>query len=140
MQFDISIQLHRIHFHIGVNFINIIRTNISYERSFSSYVLALLKNLHKKRARIMLMKLTTGRVFLENFSIKKVVGRSIKVYIMKQIWGYNDKIDTTRTNKCLLEIIPHLHFFTLFSNIFWHNFSLSYEKLDKLNLGLTFYL
>ncbi len=44
----------------GVNFINIILTNISYERRFPSYVLALLKNLYKKRASITLMKLTTG--------------------------------------------------------------------------------
>jgi len=44
----------------GVNFINIVRTNISYEHHFSSYVLALLKNLYKKCARITLMKLTTG--------------------------------------------------------------------------------
>jgi len=43
----------------GVNFINIIRTNFSYERHFSSYVLALLKILYKKHARITLMKLTT---------------------------------------------------------------------------------
>jgi len=39
----------------GVNFINIICTNIS------SYVLALLKNSYEKHARITLMKLTTGR-------------------------------------------------------------------------------
>jgi len=46
-------------FTTGVNFINIIRTNFLYERRFSSYVLALLKNLYEKCARIMLMKLTT---------------------------------------------------------------------------------
>jgi hypothetical protein len=44
----------------GVNFINIIGTNFSYKRHFSSYVLALLKNLYEKRARITLMKLTIG--------------------------------------------------------------------------------
>ncbi len=36
------------------------RTNISYERRFTSYVLALLKNSYEKRARITLMKLTIG--------------------------------------------------------------------------------
>jgi len=45
----------------GVNFINIIRTNISYGRHFSSYILALLKNSYEKRARITLMKLTKGQ-------------------------------------------------------------------------------
>jgi hypothetical protein len=45
---------------IGVNFINVTRKNILYERRFSSYVLALLKNLYEKRAHIMLMKLTIG--------------------------------------------------------------------------------
>jgi len=45
---------------IGVNFINIICMNFLYERRFSSYVLALLKNLYIKFARITLMKLTTG--------------------------------------------------------------------------------
>ncbi len=48
------------HTRLSVNFINILRTNFSYERHFSSYVLALLKNLYKKCARIMLMKLTTA--------------------------------------------------------------------------------
>jgi len=33
---------------LGVNFINIIRTNIYYEHHFSSYILALLKNWYKK--------------------------------------------------------------------------------------------
>jgi len=32
----------------GVNLLNILRTNFSYERCFSSYVLALLKNLYEK--------------------------------------------------------------------------------------------
>ncbi len=44
----------------GVNFINIIRTNFLYKRRFSSYILALWKNLYEKRVRITLMKLTTG--------------------------------------------------------------------------------
>ena len=43
-----------------VNFINIICTKFSYEHHFSSYFLALLKNLYEKRARIMLMKLKVG--------------------------------------------------------------------------------
>jgi len=51
---------------LGVNFINIIRTNISYEHHFSSYILALLKNLYEKRARITLMKLTIGVNFSNN--------------------------------------------------------------------------
>jgi len=44
----------------GVNFINVLRTNFSYERRFSSYVLALSKNLYKKFARLTLIKLTPG--------------------------------------------------------------------------------
>ena len=44
----------------GVNFINVKRTNISYKRRSSSYVLALSKNLYEKRARKTLMKLTSG--------------------------------------------------------------------------------
>jgi len=46
---------------IGVNFINVLRTNFSYEPRFSSYVLALNKLLYKKFARLTLMKLTAGR-------------------------------------------------------------------------------
>ncbi len=42
----------------GVNFINIIRTNFSYKRRFSSYFLALSKNSYEKCSRITLMKLT----------------------------------------------------------------------------------
>jgi len=38
-----------------------------YERLFSSYVLALNKLLYKKFARLTLMKLTPGRVFLQIF-------------------------------------------------------------------------
>jgi len=44
----------------GVNFINVKHTNFSYELRFSSYVLALSKNLYEKFARKMLVKLTTG--------------------------------------------------------------------------------
>jgi len=50
----------------GINFINIIRTNVLYERHFSSYILALLKNSYEKRARITLMKLTTGSSLMRN--------------------------------------------------------------------------
>ncbi len=42
----------------GVNFINVLRTNFSYEHQFSSYVLALSKNLYEKFVRKTLMKLT----------------------------------------------------------------------------------
>ncbi len=49
---------------VGVNFINFKRTNFSYERRFSSYVLALSKNLYEKFARLTLMKLTAGRKML----------------------------------------------------------------------------
>ncbi len=42
----------------GVNFINVLRTNFLYERRFSSYVLALSKNLYEKFVRKTLMKLT----------------------------------------------------------------------------------
>jgi len=47
----------------GVNFINVFRTNFSYERHFSSYVLALSKNLYKKRAQIKLMELNKGQMY-----------------------------------------------------------------------------
>ncbi len=43
-----------------VNFINFILANFLYERHFSSYVLALSKNLYKIFARLTLMKLTPG--------------------------------------------------------------------------------
>jgi len=61
--------------HSGVNFINIIRTNFSYERCFSSYVLALLKNSYEKRARIRLKKFTTegggGGHFFNMYFLKR---------------------------------------------------------------------
>ncbi len=41
----------------GVNFINVKRTNFLYEHHFSSYILALSKNLYEKRAQKTLMKL-----------------------------------------------------------------------------------
>ncbi len=56
-------------YHPGVNFINIIRTNFSYDNHFSSYVLVLLKNLYEKHASIMLMKLTTGHIIGRKKSI-----------------------------------------------------------------------
>ncbi len=43
----------------GVNFINVKRAHFSYERQFSSYVLALNELSYEKRARLTLMKLTT---------------------------------------------------------------------------------
>jgi len=42
----------------NVNFINVKRTNISYERHFSSYILALSKNSYERFAHFTLMKLT----------------------------------------------------------------------------------
>ncbi len=47
---------------VGVNFINVLHMNFSYERErhFSSYVLALNKLLYEKFAHLTLMKLTTG--------------------------------------------------------------------------------
>jgi len=53
---------------LGVNFINVKRTNFSYERHFSSYVLALSKNSYKKFARFTLMKLTVGPTLPERLS------------------------------------------------------------------------
>ncbi len=50
------------HRHLGVNFINIIRTNFLCERRFSSYFLALSKHWYEKCERIMLMKLTVGGI------------------------------------------------------------------------------
>jgi len=44
----------------GVNFINVKHAHFSYERLFSSYVLALKEFLHKKFTRLTLMKLTAG--------------------------------------------------------------------------------
>jgi len=46
----------------GVDFINILRTNFSYERRFSSYVLALSKNSYEKFVPKTLMKLTAGSI------------------------------------------------------------------------------
>jgi len=43
-----------------VNFINVKRTNFTYESIFSSYILALNKILYEEGARKMLMKLTPG--------------------------------------------------------------------------------
>ncbi len=44
----------------ALNFINVKRTIFLYERRFSSYILALSKNLYKKFVRKTLMKLTPG--------------------------------------------------------------------------------
>jgi len=44
---------------VGVNFINVLHTNVVLA-AFSSYVLALSKNSYKKHARFSLMKLTAG--------------------------------------------------------------------------------
>ncbi len=49
---------------LGVNFINNLRTNFSYERRFSSYFLALPKNSYQKCERITFMKLTVGVNFI----------------------------------------------------------------------------
>ncbi len=73
----------------GVNFINIMGTNFSYERRFSSYVLTLLKNSYKNRARIRLMKLTTesfkfGFCYLCLKSICKctsIIGLNFPIYV-----------------------------------------------------------
>ena len=54
----------------GVNFINIIRTNFLYAFHFSSYLLALSKNLYEKRSRITLMKLTLCVTFINIFWTK----------------------------------------------------------------------
>jgi len=52
----------------GVNFINVLHTNFSYKRGFSSYVLTLSKNSYEKFACLMLMKLTA--VWLRNYLAK----------------------------------------------------------------------
>jgi len=44
----------------GVNFINVLRMNFSYERCFSSYVLALSKKSYEFFVRKTLIKLTAG--------------------------------------------------------------------------------
>jgi len=59
----------------GVNFINVLRTNFLYEHCFSSYVLALSKNLYKKFARLTLMKLTAG--YNRNYSIFQLLERQL---------------------------------------------------------------
>ncbi len=46
----------------GVNFINVKRVHFSYERLFSSYILALNKLSYEKFARLTLMKLTASDV------------------------------------------------------------------------------
>jgi len=57
-----------------VNFINVLRKNFSYKRRFSSYVLALSKNLYEKVVRKTLMKLTPvvnfSNILLAAFSTK----------------------------------------------------------------------
>jgi len=50
--------LSQIFLHPGVNFIDVKRAHFSYERLFSSYVLALNELSYKKFARLTLMKLT----------------------------------------------------------------------------------
>jgi len=47
---------------LGVNFINVKHTNFLYKHRFSSYILALSKNLYEKFARLTLMKLTVELV------------------------------------------------------------------------------
>jgi len=48
-----------------VKFINVKRARFSYERRFSTYFLALLKNLYEKGVHKMLMKLTPGKILWE---------------------------------------------------------------------------
>jgi len=59
------------------NLSTFLHTNFSYERRFSSYVFALLKNLYKKRVRIKLMKLTTGVKFINFFTQAFFVQKSL---------------------------------------------------------------
>jgi len=75
----------------SVNFINIIRTNFSYKRHFSSYVLALLKNLYEKHGHIMLMKLTTSLNDEVEKRLKLTFTRQKKTikYILKNLLGFN---------------------------------------------------
>ncbi len=51
---------------LGVNFINVLRTNFSYERRFSSYILDLSKNLYEKFSSLTLMKLMVGGNFINS--------------------------------------------------------------------------
>jgi len=44
----------------GVNFINVLHTNFSYEHHFPRYILALSKLSYEKFSRLTLMKLTEG--------------------------------------------------------------------------------
>ena len=60
----------------GVNFINVKRAHFSYERLFSSYVLALNELSYEKFARLTLMKLTADRgvgVTAELFAFPKIL-------------------------------------------------------------------
>ncbi len=54
-------------------YVRIFRTNVILA-AFSSYILALAKKLYEKRARIMLMKLTTGDSTVELRPMVKLVG------------------------------------------------------------------
>ncbi len=51
----------------GVNFINVKRTNFSYECRFSSYILALAKKSFEKLAHLTLVKLTPAFDFINAF-------------------------------------------------------------------------
>ena len=68
-----------------VNFINILRTNFSYERHFSSYILALSKNLYEKFARFTLMKLTSKE---REYSEKRLDGKMWKWHFTFQQTKY----------------------------------------------------
>jgi len=87
----------------GVIFINILHTEISYERRFSSYVLALLKNLYEKRARITLMKLTTGVIFINSFTRRFFNKSALHKLSRHTVWLCNFLTKRTSAQKVLVK-------------------------------------
>jgi hypothetical protein len=72
----------------GVNFINVKRTNISYEHRFSSYVLALSENSYKKRAHKTLMKLTPVVTHILIVLLEHRELKIIKLKTNESSWSY----------------------------------------------------
>ncbi len=71
----------------GVNFINIKLAHFSYERLFSSYVLALNELSYKKFVCLMLMKLTAGQLWPSFFTLEVKLFTIIANLTSRQIWS-----------------------------------------------------
>ncbi len=73
---------------VGVNFINVLRTNFSYECCFSSYILDLKELSYEKFAGLTLMKLTAVRYLILKTKLTKLV-RCFYRFLKIHEWALN---------------------------------------------------